>query len=242
MLPDYARAPHTDLICDRLEAVERGEVRRLVIACPPQHGKSTNVSRLFPAWVLGRDPRRSIVLASYGSELAEGHSRAARALLTSERFPVPDVRLSSDSTAVGRWHTTAGGGMLAVGVGGGLTGWGCDIAIVDDPIKDRQEADSETIREATWGWFQEVLLTRLRPGGAVVLMGTRWHPDDVIGTGQAPDQASSGRQTGAAAHTQTDHSEGTHKAAGPPDESHAARQQPGCNNPRQTTPPSLTVP
>jgi len=181
MLPDYERARHTDAICDRLEAVERGELRRLILCLPPRHGKSVSAARLFPAWALGRDPRRNIVLASYGAELAEGHSRAARAFVASERFPFPETRLASDSTAVARWNTSAGGGMLAVGVHGALTGFGADVAIVDDAFKDRAEADSEAIREAVWRWFGEVLLTRLSPRGAVILVGTRWHPDDLIG-------------------------------------------------------------
>ena len=91
------------------------------------------------------------------------------------------MTLAADSAAAGRWNTYHGGAYVAVGVGGGITGRGADIAIIDDPLKDRAEADSETIRERVWGWYRSTLYTRLMPGGAIVLCQTRWHDDDLAG-------------------------------------------------------------
>jgi predicted phage terminase large subunit-like protein len=181
MDPRYERARHSDTLVEHLEALERGDIRRLAVFMPPRHSKTYHTSERFPAWAIGRDPRRQIILASYAAELAERNSRIARNLLTDERWPFPHARLAADSSAVNRWTTTAGGTVIAAGVGGAMTGFGAHILAIDDPVKGREEADSELMRERAWEWYTEVARTRLMPGGRIVLCQTRWHEDDLAG-------------------------------------------------------------
>jgi hypothetical protein len=181
MDPTFERARHLQLLADHLEALDRREIRRLVVAMPPRHGKSRLSSQAFPAWFAGRNPRESIVLASYGSELAERNSRAVRDLVVDERYPFADVRLREDSRSAGRWQTTGGGIVIAAGIGSGLTGFGADLLIVDDPIADRADAESTAIRQSTWDWYADVARTRLHPGARQVIISTRWHEDDLVG-------------------------------------------------------------
>lgn len=180
---DYQAAPHHSLICERLEAVERGDIDRLMIAMPPRHGKSQLASRLFPAWCLGRNPRTQIIAASYNSDLASDFGRDVRNIVGSPEFGeiFPGVSLSVDSKAANRMNTNKGGTYIAAGVGTAVTGRGARIALIDDPFKDRAEADSERIRDGVWAWYQSTLYTRLMPGGAVVVINTRWHEDDLSG-------------------------------------------------------------
>jgi predicted phage terminase large subunit-like protein len=180
LVPGYERAAHLDLLADHLEALERRDISRLAIFAPPRHSKSLHVAQLFPAWYLGRRPRESVIVASYSTELAEAHSRRARGFLLDPRWPF-DVRVSAESAAVGRWHTNESGGVIAAGILGGLTGHGSDLLVCDDPVRDREAADSEAIREATWRWWLQVALTRLQPGAVVALVQTRWHEDDLAG-------------------------------------------------------------
>lgn len=181
VVANYQRSAHVALIAEHLEAVERGEIRRLVVTAPPRHSKSLTVAQGFAAWYVGRNPERAVVVASYGAELAEGHSRRARGFLLRPSWPFPGVAVSAESAAVGRWNTTSGGGMRAVGVGGAITGFGADVLILDDLIRGRADADSQAIRDSTDRWLREDALTRLQPGGAVVAVGTRWHEDDPLG-------------------------------------------------------------
>jgi hypothetical protein len=129
---------------------------------PSRYGKSLHVSALFPAWFLGRTPTTDVILASYAAPLAERWSRRARGFVASPRYPFADVRLSAEAAAAERWDTRDGGGVLAEGVRGGITGWRADLLVVDDPVKDRAEADSPVIREATWEWWQDVALAPRR--------------------------------------------------------------------------------
>lgn len=178
--PSYEPAEHTARLCAELEAVERGEVLRLAVFMPPRHGKTLHVSERFPAWYLGRHPERQVILASYSAELAESNSRRVRGLLRHPRYPFA-AQVSDDSHAVNRWGTTQGGTVIAAGVGGSITGFGAHILVIDDPVKGREEADSEAFRERAWEWYREVARTRLMPGGAIVLCQTRWHEDDLAG-------------------------------------------------------------
>src|ERR1700729_448027 len=177
----YERARHLELLAEKLEALERRDIRRLIVAMPRRHGKSRMCSQLFPAWRLGRRSDKSIVLASYGSELAEQNSRRVRELVGDERYPFVDATVSAESRAVNRWQTNAGGVVIAAGVGSALTGFGADAMIVDDPIADRASAESPAIRESTWSWFQDVARTRLHAGAIQLLIATRWHEDDPAG-------------------------------------------------------------
>jgi predicted phage terminase large subunit-like protein len=180
MDPAYVPAAHTKLLCDRLEALERRDIQRLAISLPPRHGKSHHASVLFPSWYLGRNPGHQLVLASYGAELAERHSRRTRDLLRSDRYPF-ETRVSDTSNAQNRWETTSGGFVLATGVGGGLTGHGAHVLIIDDPIAGPEDADSATARDRLWEWFSVVARTRLMPDGVICIASTRWSHDDLTG-------------------------------------------------------------
>ena len=174
-------AKHLSLLCDKLEAVERGEIKRLMVFMPPRHGKSEIISKKFPAWFLGRNPEKEIIISSYSADLALDFSRIARNTLR-EHADSFNVNVARDSAAVGRWGLEGTrGGMMAAGVGGPVTGRGADIFLIDDPIKNLQDALSETIRKNTWDWYRSTALTRLAPGGAMVIVMTRWHEDDLAG-------------------------------------------------------------
>ena len=181
--PADVGAAHHMLIAERLEAVERGEIDRLMIFMPPRHGKSELASKRFPAWCLGRNPRRQIIAASYNSDLANDFGRNVRNIVAEPEFGqvFPGVALATDSAAANRMNTNHGGAYVAAGVGTAVTGRGANIALIDDPFKDREEADSERRRELVWDWYRSTLYTRLMPGGAIVLIQTRWHEDDLAG-------------------------------------------------------------
>jgi predicted phage terminase large subunit-like protein len=181
--PLYQSAEHHRRICEKLEAVERGEIDRLMIFMPPRHGKSELASKRFPAWCLGRNPRRQIIAASYNSDLANDFGRHVRNIVDEPEFRevFPDVALATDSHAANRMNTNHGGAYVAAGVGTAVTGRGAHIALIDDPFKDREEADSERRRDLVWDWYRSTLFTRLMPGGAIVLIQTRWHEDDLAG-------------------------------------------------------------
>ncbi len=167
---------HVAEIAQVLERVERGELSRVMLWVPPRHGKSELVTRTFAAWWLLRNPSKWLGLSSYGADLAQQLSRIAR-----DRYTLGGGTFRDDSQAVGLWQTLAGGGVWATGVGGPITGFGADLAIIDDPLKGAEEANSATIRLKQQEWYQSVLATRLHPGAAVVVVQTRWHEDDLSG-------------------------------------------------------------
>jgi len=198
-LPWYRPGRHHYYVAELLEQVElyittqgREGIGRLMIFEPPQHGKSEQVSRIFPAWLLGRNPDMRIILTSYAASLAEKHSRAARNYVMDKRFAAlfgsqstadTPVELSMDSKSVSGWSLAAPhrGGLIASGVQGGITGNPAHLLIIDDPFKDREEAESATRRELVDDWYKSSAYTRLQKGGAVVVMHTRWHQDDLAG-------------------------------------------------------------
>jgi predicted phage terminase large subunit-like protein len=180
--PAYVPAPHHDLIAQKLEAVAKGEIKRLMICMPPRHGKSELASRRFPAWYLGINPDKQIIAASYNSELASDFGRQVRNIVSDPVYGVLfDVALAQDSKAADRWHTSKGGMYVAAGVGTAITGRGADVLLIDDPFKDREEADSELRRQRVWDWYTSTAYTRLMPGGSIVVINTRWHDDDLSG-------------------------------------------------------------
>lgn len=180
--PAYQPAGHHGVIAEALEAVARGEILRLMITMPPRHGKSELASRRFPAWYLGNNPDKQIIAASYNSDLSNDFGREVRNIVNSEEYKkLFGVKLAQDSQAANRWHTDKHGVYVAAGVGTAITGRGANILLIDDPFKDRQEADSETRRETVWNWYTSTAYTRLMPGGAVVVINTRWHDDDLSG-------------------------------------------------------------
>lgn len=180
---NYQVAAHHELIAEKLEAVERGEIKRLMIFMPPRHGKSELASRSFPSWYLGRNPSKQIIAASYNSDLANDFGREVRNIVGSNEYKAVfgDVSLSADSQAADRWHTNKGGSYVAAGVGTAITGRGADIFLIDDPVKDREEADSDIKRKRVKDWYTSTAYTRLMPGGAIVIIQTRWHEDDLAG-------------------------------------------------------------
>ncbi len=174
-------ARHLLLLCEKMQAVERGEIERLMVFMPPRHGKSEVVSKKFPAWYLGRNPDKEIIIASYSADLAYDHSRIARNTLREWGY-LWGVELAEDSQAVGRWSIAGRrGGLVSAGVGGPITGRGANVAIIDDPFKNWEEAASKKIRDNVWNWYRSTLRTRLAPGGSIVLVMTRWHDDDLAG-------------------------------------------------------------
>jgi hypothetical protein len=170
-LIDYARytnrayrpADHHEQIARKLEDVESGKCKRLMVFMPPRHGKSELGSRRFPAWFMGRHADRSIIAASYNSDLAGDFGREVRNIMASPEHGAlfPGSQLAADSKSQNRWHTSAGGGYAAAGVGTAVTGRGAHLLLIDDPVKDRESADSETLREKTYRWYLSTAYTRL---------------------------------------------------------------------------------
>jgi hypothetical protein len=181
--PLFSLAPHHKLIISKLEAVERGEIPRLMIFMPPRHGKSLITSTIFPAWYLGRNPDRNVIFATYGQALSDDYGRQVRNLLSD---PLHETifsagKLSENCAAAHRFNTIQGGSYFAVGRDGPITGRGADLLILDDLLKGSSEANSEIIRRRQHDWYSSVARTRLAPGGSIVLTGTRWHQDDLAG-------------------------------------------------------------
>lgn len=179
----YRENWHHKLIIEKFEAVERGELKKLMIFVPPQNGKSEIASINFPAWFFGRNPKKAIIAASYNSDLAIGFGRKARNIVASQEYKnlFPSVNLAEDTSAAGRWNTNQGGEYTAVGIGGGTTGRRADVVLIDDPVKDKQEAESPTIQDRNISWYRSVARTRLSPTGAIVVIQTRWSDKDLAG-------------------------------------------------------------
>lgn len=180
---------HLRLI-ERLEAVERGEVRRLMVLMPPGSAKSTYASTLFPAWYMARNPSHAVIAASHTAELAERFGRRVRNMII-EHGETLGVALSPDNQAAGRWETTQQGEYFAAGVLGAITGRRGDLVIIDDPVKSRVEADSDVVSDRVWEWWKADMSTRLKPNAKVVLIMTRWSEND-LGGRLLDDMASGG--------------------------------------------------
>jgi len=167
--------PHLEYIRHYLDKITRGELRRLIISIPPRHGKSSMVTVRYPAWLLERNPSMDIIIAAYNQNLANRFSRQIRNIVGLR------VPLDKERQATPDWGTKAGGGVRAVGVGGGITGHGGNCIIIDDPVKNREEANSANSRNKVWEWFTDDLYTRLEPNAPLILIATRWHNDDLSG-------------------------------------------------------------
>jgi predicted phage terminase large subunit-like protein len=175
--PRYRFFKHCEVLGDVLQRVADGEISRLMIFMPPRHGKSEETSRLFSAYFLYRNPQKWVAITSYAADLAYTLSRAAK-----EHFINAGGELNGAAKAVKHWQTTSGGGMWATGVGGPATGKGWHLGIIDDPIKNSEQAASLKIREKQREWFQSVFSTREEPeGGALIFILTRWHEADLAG-------------------------------------------------------------
>ena len=187
--------PHLELLCDKLEAVADGEIKRLMVFFPPRHGKSQVCSKKFPAWYLRKFPDRHIMITSYSADLAFDFSRTARNTIQEEREIFGNINVAQQARAVKNWSIANHlGGLIAAGVGGPITGRGAHVAIIDDPFKNYEEAASETVRESVWQWYRSTLRTRLAPKGSIVLIMTRWHQDDLAGRLLQEQKAGTGEE------------------------------------------------
>ena len=180
--PEMLVGEHHKLIAKKLDEVVSGKCKRLIIAMPPRHGKSQMGSYLFPAYLMGKRPDAKLIVGSHTAELAQRFGRMIRNLVDDSRYKelFPDTVLAADSKAAGRWATSQGGEAFFIGKGGAMTGRGGDIVVLDD-ILDEQDAISETAMQNTWEWYESGPRQRLQPGGAIVLINTRWKTDDVAG-------------------------------------------------------------
>lgn len=192
--PGYKPSRHHRLIARHLEAVERGDITRLMIFMPPRAGKSMLVSEFFPAWYLGRNPSHYLIAATYAQELADDFGRKVRNQIGDPTFQqiFPGCTLKGDSQASKRFHVTQkapgdalatelDGAYFATGIGGPMSGRGSHLLLIDDAVKNREEAESPTIRQRNKDWYTSTAYTRLMPGGKIVVVMTRWHDDDLAG-------------------------------------------------------------
>lgn len=184
-------ATHHRLLINALEALARGDISRLMVAMPPGSAKSTYVSTLFPPWWLAQDPTLSMIAASNTAELAERFGRRVRNTIA-EHGAMLGYGLAADNAAAGRWETDRGGEYYAAGVQGTITGRRADLAVIDDPVKTRAEADSQLVRDRIWDWWRDDLTTRLKPHAKVAVVATRWHEDDL--SGRLLNEAATGGQ------------------------------------------------
>lgn len=173
---------HHQLICEKLQGVENGTIPNLMILLPPGAAKSTYADVVFVPWFMSRKPRRHVILASYASEIAEKQGRRARQLINSASFTnLTDRTLKSDQKAAHQWTLDNGSEFMAGGILSGLTGNRAALGIIDDPLRGREAAESETIRNKTWDAYVDDFCSRLIPGAPQVMMLTRWHADDLAG-------------------------------------------------------------
>ena len=182
-MPEYQTPAHIKLLAHKLEEVERGNIKRLAIFMPPRHGKSQLTSQFFPAWYLGRNPSKFVIATTYAQDLADDFGRSVRNQIQDEDYNriFNDCTLSKDSSSVRRFHTTGSGVYYAVGAGGAITGRGAHLLLIDDPIKGREDADSDAMRSNLIDWYRSTAYSRLMPGGSIILIQTRWHEDDLAG-------------------------------------------------------------
>ena len=183
--PEYVPTWHLEVIANELERIEKeGDTnyKVLLVFMPPRHGKSELCTVTFPVWYLGKNPTKEIITVSYSAELAQDFGGKARSIASSPAYKaIFDVSLKDDEQAKAKWKTNQGGSYTSVGVGGAVTGRGANILIFDDPIKNREEAESEVYRQRVWDFFTSTAFTRLEPKGVAVVILTRWHVDDLAG-------------------------------------------------------------
>jgi hypothetical protein len=177
---NFEPAPHHRHIIKALEKVIKGEIDRLMIFAPPGSAKSTYTSELLPPYWFKKFPRSSVIGCSHTGELAERFGRKVRNKILL-KSPILGYSLDESNRAASRWETTNGGEYYAAGVGGAITGRRADLAIIDDPVKSREDAESETVRTKTYEWYKSDLVTRLKPDARIILIQTRWHLEDLGG-------------------------------------------------------------
>jgi predicted phage terminase large subunit-like protein len=186
MWPGFINGAHHKVMAKKFEDIANGKLKRLIINMPPRHTKSEFGSYMLPAWFLGRDPAKKIIQCSNTAELAVGFGRKVRNLVGSEQYAriFPNVNLRSDSKAAGRWSTNANGEYFAIGVGGTVTGKGADLLIIDDPHSEQEAAIAATnpeVYDKVYEWYSSGPRQRLQPGGAIIVIMTRWSKKDLTG-------------------------------------------------------------
>jgi len=173
---------HHELLIQKLELIVSGEIKRLMVWMPPGSAKSTYASILFPPYYMGRFPQTSLLGVSNTTELAERFSRRARNIVASPRFRnIFGFGCNEDNKAAGSWENEKGGEFFAAGIGSAIAGRRAGLGLIDDPVKSREEADSERVREKHWDWYLNDFLTRLLPSAPQIIIQTRWHEDDLSG-------------------------------------------------------------
>jgi predicted phage terminase large subunit-like protein len=178
--PEFIQGHHHKVYAEKLDRVARGELKRLIVNMPPRHTKSEFASHLFPAYFMGRNPKAKLIQTTHTGELSIRFGRKTKNLLESDEYAeiFPGVRLAADSKAAGRWESNHGGEYFAAGVGGAITGRGADLLIIDDPHSE-QDALSPTVLDGHYEWYTSGPRQRLQPGGAIVLVMTRWSIKDL---------------------------------------------------------------
>ena len=186
MWPGFIDGRHHKIMAQKFQEIAEGKCKRLIVNMPPRHTKSEFASYLLPAWYLGKFPGKKIIQTSNTAELAVGFGRKVRNLVGSEQYAkiFPDVTLKSDSKAAGRWGTNHDGSYFAIGVGGTVTGKGADLLIIDDPHSEQEAAIAATnpeVYDKVYEWYSSGPRQRLQPGGAIVIIMTRWSKRDLVG-------------------------------------------------------------
>lgn len=178
----YKHYRHTELICEALQPIAEGQQKYILIELPPRHGKSMTVTETFPSFFIGKNPDKRVISSAYSDNLARKFGRLNRNKLKEFGKQIFNLDISDEKSASNNWGIAGKrGGMIATGIGGSITGEGADLLIVDDPIKNNEEAQSNTIREKVWSEWESTLTTRLHKGASVIVVMTRWHEDDLIG-------------------------------------------------------------
>ena len=182
MWPHFVEGTHHRIIAEKFDNIAKGKLKRLIVNMPPRHTKSEFASYLLPAFIMGQNPMTKIIQTSHTAELSQRFGRKTKQLIDSSDYKkiFPETNLQADSKAAGRWDTSAGGEYFAAGVGGAITGRGADLLIIDDPHSE-QDALSESAMEGAYEWYTSGPRQRLQPGGAIVLVMTRWSTIDLTG-------------------------------------------------------------
>ena len=182
--PAFIEGRHHKIMARAFERVANGELKRLIVNMPPRHTKSEFASYLLPAWFLGKYPEKKIIQTAHTAELSVGFGRKGRNLVDSDDYKsiFPQVALRSDSKAAGRWSTNKGGEYFAIGVGGAVTGKGADLLVIDDPHSEQEGQSADpSVFDRVYDWYTSGPRQRLQPGGAIIVVMTRWHKRDLTG-------------------------------------------------------------
>ena len=182
--PGYKVGPHHRKLAQIFEEIAAGKKKRVIVNIAPRHGKSEMISYLAPAWFLGKFPHKKVIMASHTADLAVNFGRRVRNLVGSDLYHdiFPTVELQADSKSASRWGTNFNGEYFAIGVGGALAGRGADLFIIDDPHSEQEAKQGRAdVFEPAWEWFQSGPVQRLMPGGAIIVVMTRWSKQDLTG-------------------------------------------------------------